>query len=85
MKAIVEAFASGFVMEALYAAGVLLLTARRKFLAGLLSSVWGEAVCLGVDGIRSFHWAAFAWCVGLCIGTVVGAGVIRPAKPEGTR
>lgn len=75
MRAVLEAFASGFVMEGLYAAGVLVLADRRKVLAALLSVVWGAAVCLGVDGIRSAHLAAIAWCFGLGFGTLAGATI----------
>lgn len=81
MRAALEAFASGFIMEALYAAGVLVLTARRKLLAAAISVVWGGAVCLGVDGVRSAPWAAVAWCIGLGLGTFVGATVADKEKP----
>ena len=80
LRSAIEAFASGFIMEALYAAGVLFLTAHRKVLAALTSLVWGGAVCLGADGIGSVHWAAVAWCVGLGFGTFTGASIADRKK-----
>lgn len=67
------AFLSGVVMEALYALGVVVLSSRRVLAAGGISVVWGAAVLLGVNETFRTHLAAVAWCVGLGIGTIIGA------------
>jgi hypothetical protein len=70
-------------MEGLYAAGVLVLTARRKVVAALISVVWGGAVCLGADGVHAAPWTAILWCIGLGLGTYAGATIAEKGDRHG--
>lgn len=71
------AFVSGVVTEALYALGVLVLGERRDRFAAVLSSVWGAAILLGVSESFKTWLAALAWCIGLGVGTLLGARLHR--------
>lgn len=72
MRHILLAFASGVVIEALYALGVLFINERRGVVAGLLSIAWGVSFLVGVNESFKSHGAAAAWCLGLGVGTLVG-------------
>jgi hypothetical protein len=84
---VLAAFASGVVIEALYALGVLLIGERRGLLAGILSVVWGVAFLVGVNESFRGWLAAGAWCLGLGVGTVAGVWMKRgtPTPPGGGR
>lgn len=69
---ILLAFASGVVIEALYALGVIFISERRGVVAGLLSIVWGAAFLIGVNESFKTWIAAATWCLGLGVGTVLG-------------
>lgn len=66
------AFVSGVFIESLYALGVIFISERRAYVAGLLSVAWGVGVLVGVSESFKSRWAAGAWCVGLGVGTVIG-------------
>jgi len=72
---VVLAFLSGLVIEALYALGVICIGARRAYLAGALSVVWGAAFLIGVNESFKTWAAAAAWCIGLGAGTIVGVKI----------
>ena len=70
---VVAAFASGVVVEALYAVGVVLLVERRSVVAACISVVWGAAFLFGVHESFKSRTAAVAYCIGLGVGTFLGS------------
>lgn len=78
---IAAAFVSGVVIEALFALGVIYVNERRAVLAGVISSVWGVGLIVGVNESFKTPSAAAAWCVGLGIGAMLGVWMKRK-KPS---
>lgn len=77
------AFASGVIIEALYALGVIFIGERRGLIAGCLSVIWGAAFLLGVNESFQTMTAAACWCLGLGVGTVLGVHLKLPAPGTG--
>lgn len=83
MRYALVAFASGVAMEALYALGVIVLASGRVAASGAVSVAWGGAVLLGVNEAFRTWVAAVAWCLGLGVGTVVGATIGKRLRVAG--
>lgn len=74
---IAAAFVSGMVIEALFALGVIYVNERRAVLAGVISTVWGIGLIVGVNESFKTLTAAAAWCVGLGVGAMLGVWMKR--------
>lgn len=80
---VVLAFASGTVIETLYALGVIFINERRALVSAWLSFFWGVAFLVGVNESFKSYWAAAAWCIGLGAGTLLGVWLKRKKPEEG--
>lgn len=76
------AFASGLVIETLYALGVLFISERRAAIAGALSIAWGAAFLVGVNESFKTSIAAALWCLGLGLGTILGVRLKKKDSPR---